>query len=100
THVGGVLKVEASPDTVLKKYAKLAFPMPDFMKVLADERPTDPTKALYYVSRAHRVCPGGGESCTEEQRITLFETIDEAQVEGEGARAKIATASPPFPSLA
>ncbi len=76
---GGGLKVESSENTVFKKEVKLAFP-----------KPVDaPDGSFYYVYRRH----------LQENGTVTYETIDHAFVEGEGADAKVVTASMPFPGM-
>lgn len=79
-HFGGGLKV-TSPDKLgrLKKEIDLAFPKP------ADA----PDGSFYYVYR--RLAKADG--------TVAFEVIDQAFVEGEGAQAKVVTASAPFPGF-
>ncbi len=74
---GGGLKIESADTPAFNKEIKLAFAKP------ADA----PDGAFYYVYR-RLLGPNGG---------VIYETLDHAFVEGQGADAKVVTASPPFP---
>lgn len=75
-HFGGGLKITSPDKPTFKKEADLVF-----------KKPADaPAGAFYYVYRRHSG-PNGGST---------FETIDHAFVEGQGADAKVVTASYPF----
>jgi hypothetical protein len=73
---GSGLKVTSPEMPIFKKEVKLAFPKP------ADA----PDGAFFYVYRR----------MTNMDGSIIFQTIDHAMVEGEGAAAKVVTASPPF----
>jgi hypothetical protein len=81
--VGGGLKIESPGHPTLKKPAKLAFPLPAGV-------PANPRDAFFHVLR--RLEGPNGQY--------VFETIDDAFIEGDGPAAKVATASPPFPGYA
>jgi hypothetical protein len=75
-HFGGGLKITSPDKPTFKKEADLVF-----------RKPADaPAGAFYYVYRRHSG-PNGGST---------FETIDHAFVEGQGADARVVTASYPF----
>ena len=95
-HPGSVLRLEASEGTRLEKEADLVFPIPNFTAVPESERPTKPEDAFYYIHRRVERCADGGTTCPPENRIVVFEVIDEARAEGEG----VVTASPPFFAVA
>ncbi len=99
-HHGNVLRLEASEGTRLEKEADLVFPLPDFSAVPEAERPTKPEDAFYYIHRRVERCADGSTTCAPENRIVVFEVIDEARAEGEGSNARVVTASPPFFAVA
>ncbi|HKY22786.1 MAG TPA: Ig-like domain-containing protein, partial [Vicinamibacterales bacterium] len=78
-HFGQGLKVSASEATHFEKEVDLAFPVPA-------GAPANPKDAFYHVYRKLQG-PNGA---------VLFESVDDAFVEGEGASAKIVTASFPM----
>ncbi|HEY2941643.1 MAG TPA: Ig-like domain-containing protein, partial [Vicinamibacteria bacterium] len=96
---GGMLKLESSGAATLKKEADVVFPLPDFTKAPEDKRPANPKDAFFYVHRRVERCPDDATTCAEAEKLVQFEVIDEARVEGEGASARVVTASPPFPGL-
>src|SRR5207247_7473909 len=98
-YYGGMLKLESSAAAVLRKEAHVAFPPPDFSKAPEDKRPPSAKDAFYYVHRRVERCPEDAATCSESERLVQFEVIDEAKLEGEGAKAKVVTASPPFHGL-
>ena len=73
---GGGLKITSPEKPTFKKEVKLVFPKP------ADA----PDGAFFYVYRR----------MTNTDGTVTFQTIDHGLVEGEGAEAKVVTASPPF----
>jgi hypothetical protein len=74
---GSGLRIESQDKPTFNKEIKLAFP-----------KPSDaPDGAFYYVYRRLQGPDGG----------VIYETLDHAFVEGQGANAKVVTASPPFP---
>jgi hypothetical protein len=74
---GSGLKIDSQDKPAFNKEIKLAFPKP------ADA----PDGAFYYVYRRLQGPDGA----------FIYETLDHAFVEGQGADAKVVTASPPFP---
>lgn len=79
SHFGGGLKITAPDKPTFKKEVDIAFPKPA----------AAPPGAFFYIYRRIQF-PDGKVG---------FETIDHAFVEGEGANAKVVTASPPFRGL-
>jgi hypothetical protein len=78
---GAGLKIESADTPTFKKEVDLAFPLPDGL-------PETPGDAFFYVYR--RIDRGEGKA-------PLFEVIDHAFIEGEGAARKVVTASYPLP---
>ena len=73
---GSGIQITAPSMPMFNKEAKLAFPVPA----------SAPSGAFYYVFR--RLTDSNGD--------VLFETVDDAFVQGTGASAQVVTASPPF----
>jgi hypothetical protein len=92
TTLGSVLKVESPDEPTFQKEVDVAFPVPDFTKS-GGPQPTNPKDAYYYVHKRVESKDALGNP------IVLFQVVDEAQVEGEGDKARIVTASPPFPGF-
>jgi hypothetical protein len=92
TTLGSVLKVESLDQPTFKKEVDLVFPVPDFTKS-GGPQPAKPQDAYYYVHKKVESKDASGSP------IVLFQVVDEAAVEGEGEKARIVTASPPFPGL-
>jgi hypothetical protein len=98
-HLGGMVRIEASQDVTFRKEVDLAFPLPDFTRVPESQRPASPNDAFYFIHRRVERCPDGTTTCPPEARVVVFEAIDDARVEGEGANARVVTASFPFSGL-
>lgn len=78
-HFGSGIKIGSTSETHFKKEVDLAFPLPAGV-------PANPSDAYYYIYR--RIEGPNGE--------VLFETVDNAFVEGAGEKARVVTASFPF----
>lgn len=89
-HFGGGLKLVSSEQPSFRKEAHLVFPLPNDVGTQAQALGLTPADAFYYVYR--RIAGPNGQ--------TLYETIDYAQVEGDGDNAKVVTASCPFSGVA
>jgi hypothetical protein len=79
------LKIESADKPTLKKEAKLAFPLTQNVIDAAAAQGLQPKDAFFHVFR--RLDKGDGKAA--------FEVIDIAFIEGEGANAKVVTASYP-----
>jgi RHS repeat-associated protein len=77
--VGSAIRIESAERPTLAREADLAFPLPAGL-------PPNPRDAFFYVYR--RLQGPDGRAA--------FETLDQAFVEGEGAAARVVTASYPF----
>jgi RHS repeat-associated protein len=93
TTLGSVLKIESQDSPTFEKEVDVVFPLPDFTKS-GGPQPTDPKDAYYYVHKKVESKDAAGNP------IVLFQVVDEAAVQGEGADAKVVTSSPPFPGFA
>ena len=114
-HAGHTLKMEANRDAKFSKEVDVRFPLPDFTKVPAEQRPPTPKDAFYMIHKRSLVCPDGGASCPENTKIIVFEIVDEAKVQCKAKpsangpaevpttcdpeKLEIVTASPPFTGL-
>ncbi|MGE0454278.1 MAG: RHS repeat-associated core domain-containing protein [Vicinamibacteria bacterium] len=89
--LGGGIRIDSPDKPTLKKYAKLAFPLPDFQACrdsgACDAPPAGQEQDVYFHVLRRLEGPDGKY---------VFEALDDAFVEGSGASARVATASPPF----
>jgi RHS repeat-associated protein len=96
------LKIESAQKPAFRKEVDLAFPLPDFQACRDSGDCTAPpegqeTDAFYYVyRRIEGPCPNGAPTCPAGQRRILYQTLDQAFIEGPPAARKVVTASDPF----
>ncbi len=104
-HVASGLKIESADKPLFRKEVDLAFPVPDFSTLPADQQPATAEDAFYYVyRRLEGPCPNGQTTCADSERLVFFDVVDHAflgcpagKTECTPEEKKVVTASWPFP---